>query len=149
MVDHYAVYMVYYLRMKNMMKLPAIALASIVSFYPTAALANSYQNEILREQARQRNELNTQLQIQANQRELENLRSQVAAGNAPAPVVVERGPNPLTVLLGTAIIGAGVYAGLSNRDRYRYNNHHHHYRREYYHNGQRYRRCGPHGHYYC
>jgi hypothetical protein len=121
------------------MKLPAIALAGLVSFLPTSALANSYQDEILREQARQRQELNTQLQIQANQRELERLRAQVAAGSGAQ---VERGPNPLTVLLGTAIIGAGIYAGLSDRDT------HHHYHRDYYYNGRRYRRCGYEG-YYC
>lgn len=127
------------------MNLKAIILASVFSVTPTAVLADTYQNEILQEQARQRSQLNTQLQIQSNQRELERLRQQVAVGNAPPTVVVERGPNPLTVLLGTAIVGAAVYGGLSNRNSYYDRNHHRH---EYYHNGNRYRRCG-HERYYC
>jgi len=108
---------------KHLSKTILASLVLVPLALPLPSLASHYENDLtgqtLRNQREQINELNRQLQVQTNQREIERLQNQLSGNqnqnqNQPPVVVVEqRQPNVGTVLLGT-VLGAALNNGYVN-----------------------------------
>lgn len=129
--------------------------AIIFSTMPVATLAQEqepydYTGATLRQQQYQIYELNRRLQVQGNQREIQQLQDRVANGGQPTQVIVEQRTNPLVPILGAAILGGAIIYGANQNNRSYHYHHENRRRNQYYRDGKRYRICRDHKRrYYC
>ena len=133
--------------------LKPILAAIIFSLTPVATLAQEqesydYTGATLRQQQHQIYQLNRRLEVQGNQREIQQLQDRVANGGQPTQVIVEQRTNPLVPILGAAILGGAIIYGANQNNRSYH--HHNRHRNEYHRDGNRYRICRDHKRrYYC
>ncbi len=129
--------------------------AIIFSTMPVTTLAQEqepydYTGATLRQQQYQIYELNRRLQVQGNQREIQQLQDRVANGGQPTQVIVEQRTNPLVPILGAAILGGAIIYGANQNNRSYHYHHENRRRNQYYRDGKRYRICRDHKRrYYC